>query len=116
MLVEERLYSAVSRYVDQTHLKGRLVYIRMLPQATPVGAPKPNSVVHKVVVSDNTHRQWVSAELRHRFDLQCVETADELRDLASGVTRNGLIKQGGRRHEKDDRSGVDDSKRPVNSC
>ncbi|MCL4182064.1 MAG: hypothetical protein KJ011_01275 [Burkholderiaceae bacterium] len=113
MLVEERLYSAVSRYVDQTHLKGRLVYIRMLPQAAPAGAPKSNSVMHKVVVSDGAHRQWVSAELRHRFDLECVETADELRDLASGVTRNGLIKQGGRRHEKDDRSGVDDRRNWV---
>jgi uncharacterized protein YPO0396 len=85
----------------------------MLPQAAPAGAPKSNSVVLKVAVSDGTHRQWVGAELRHRFDLECVETADELRDLPSGVTRNGLIKQGGRRHEKDDRAGIDDTRNWV---
>jgi uncharacterized protein YPO0396 len=109
MLVEERLYSTVSRHVDKTHLNGRLVYIRMLPQTSPAAKPSSNSIVQKVAVADGAHRQWVSAELGHRFDLPCVDTADELKLLASGVTRSGLIKQGGRRHEKDDRKDVDDA-------
>jgi uncharacterized protein YPO0396 len=110
MLVEERLYSSVSRHVDQTHLNGRLVYMRLLPQTSPVSTPPSNSLVQKVIVADGVHRKWVDAELRHRFDLECVETSDELRDVANGVTRNGLIKQGGRRHEKDDRSNIDNSR------
>lgn len=107
MLVDERLYAGVSRHVDQTHLNGRLVYLRLLPQTSPVSTPQSNSLVQKVVVAEGVHRKWVDAELRHRFDLACVETTDELRDLANGVTSNGLIKQGGRRHEKDDRSNID---------
>jgi uncharacterized protein YPO0396 len=108
MLVDDDQYKAVSGYVDRTFLKGRLVYIRTLPQAAPAQAPKPNSVVQKVVVADGPFRQWINSELRQRFDLECLETAEELRARPSGVTKMGQIKAGGRRHEKDDRNKVDD--------
>lgn len=113
MLVGERLYPALSRHVDRTHLNGRLVYLRMLPHVSPATAPHGSSVVHKLAVADGPQRQWVDAELRQRFDLECVDTADALQAVASGLTRNGQIKQGGRRHEKDDRKGVDDMRNWV---
>ncbi|UWE15647.1 ATP-binding protein [Herbaspirillum huttiense] len=113
MLVDEDHYQAVSGYVDRTFLKGRLVYIRTLPQSMPTHAPKQNSVVHKVAVADGSFRQWINSELRQRFDLECLETAEELRARPSGVTKKGQIKMGGRRHEKDDRTQVDDSRHWV---
>lgn len=113
MLVDEDHYQAVSGYVDRTFLKGRLVYIRTLPQSSPAQAPKPNSVVQKIVVAGGSFRQWINSELRQRFDLECLETADELRARPSGVTKKGQIKAGGRRHEKDDRTRVDDSRHWV---
>lgn len=113
MLVDEDHYQAVSGYVDRTFLKGRLVYIRTLPQSAPAQAPKPNSVVQKVVVADGPFRQWINSELRPRFDLECYETADELRARTSGITKQGQIKAGGRRHEKDDRTRIDDRRQWV---
>lgn len=110
MLVDETHYPAVAAYVDQTHLKGRLVYMRTLPQQAPTAQPKANSVVQKVVVADGDFRQWINAELRQRYDLECVDTSDELRARPSGVTKKGQIKSGGRRHEKDDRTEVDNSR------
>lgn len=106
MLVDETLHPQVARYVDATDLRGRLVYIRTLPQTAPPAAPKSNSLVQKVTVSEGPFRQWLHAELRQRFDVECVETSEDLRSVSNGVTRNGLIKQGGRRHEKDDRPEV----------
>lgn len=113
MLVDETLHPLVSRHVDATDLRGRLVYIRTLPQSAPPTAPKPNSLVNKVAVSEGPFRQWLHAELRHRFDIECVETSEDLKSVSNGVTRNGLIKQGGRRHEKDDRPDVNNRRNWV---
>lgn len=99
MLVDETLHPQVSRHVDATDLKGRLVYIRTLPQSAPPAPPKSTSLVHKVTVAEGPFRQWLHAELRQRFNIECVETSDDLRSVTNGVTRNGLAKQGGRRHK-----------------
>lgn len=113
MLVDETLHPQVSRHVDATDLRGRLVYIRTLPQSAPPAAPKSNSLVNKVSVSEGPFRQWLHAELRQRFDIECVETSEDLRSVTNGVTRNGLTKQGGRRHEKDDRPDVNNRRNWV---
>ncbi|MDR1513311.1 MAG: hypothetical protein LBS56_07520, partial [Propionibacteriaceae bacterium] len=48
-----------------------------------------------------------------RYDYACVETAAELRAVERGVTRAGQVKHSATRHEKDDRSRVDDPSRWV---
>jgi uncharacterized protein YPO0396 len=105
LLVPEDLYPSVSRYVSTTHLRGRLVYLRMLPQ-TSRGSSKPGGVSSKVQVTDGPFKSWVEEELTQNFDAVCVEAPEELRGVAFGVTRSGLVKSGTRRHEKDDRTEV----------
>jgi len=105
LLVPEDLYASVSRYVNTTHLRGRLVYLRMLPQTSRATA-KPGALTSKVQVSDGPFKSWVEAELTQNFDAACVETPEDLRSVPFGVTRAGLTKIGARRHEKDDRTEV----------
>lgn len=113
LLVSERLYPAVSEAVDSMHLGGKLVYIRCLPQQRDDSRFDLRSVAAKVEVADNELQQWIKSELRVRFDVTCVETAAEMRNLASAVTRAGQIQRGRRHHEKDDRTRVDDPRNWV---
>jgi uncharacterized protein YPO0396 len=108
MLVEESLYVRVSDWVNDHHLKGRLVYLRMTPQSGQAQRGENRSLVNKVEVAKGPFQSWINSELRLRFNVECVETAAELRQTLNAVTRSGLLKQGGRRHEKNDAHGVDE--------
>lgn len=108
LLVPEELYLSVSRFVNQNHLKGRLVYLRMLPQTGRSLVPKSRGLYRKVSVAEGRFHAWVETELLQHFDAECVETPEELQDVQFGITRAGLMKTGGKRHEKDDRSAIGD--------
>jgi len=52
--------------------------------------------------------QLVAYELACRFDYACCENMDQFRREQHAITRNGQLKAGGERHEKDDRRTIDD--------
>jgi len=65
----ERYYSAVSGYVNEAHLGGRLVYF---PHgARGESAVRPifsNSIYHKLHIRPALFALWLEADLKHRFD------------------------------------------------
>ena len=80
-------------------------------------APPPDlggsTLAAKLEVSGLAVRLLAGAGARHRADLECVETMAEFRRMAKAITRAGQIKGAGGRHEKDDRSRIDDRGRYV---
>lgn len=115
LLVPSAAYTDVSAWVDRTHLGQRLVYLHAYDAARPPHAPSgPSSVVRKLSVkSDSAMYAWLEVELMRRFDYACVATLDEFRREKRAITRNGQIKGGEGRHEKDDRHRIDDRSRYV---
>lgn len=114
LLVPEAHYLQVAQWVDQTRLKGRLVYFRVRPD---IRAQTPSlhadSLVRKLVVKpDSAFYGWLDRELCHRFDVACCTTQEQFRREAKAITRAGQIKAG-ERHEKDDRHRLDDRSRYV---
>lgn len=109
LLVDERHYSALANHINGTHLGRRLVYYRTgRPeswQAKPIGS---NSLVLKLNVKEGGYADWLQAELRQRFDYACVESIQSFRSADRALTREGQVKHNKTRHEKDDRSRVDD--------
>jgi len=115
LLVPDGVYAQVAQWVDQTHLKGRLVYFRV---RLDVRAQAPNlhadSLVRKLVVKpDSPFYAWLDRELSQRFDVACCATQEQFRRELRAITRAGQIKSGGERHEKDDRHRIDDRSRYV---
>jgi uncharacterized protein YPO0396 len=109
LLVPDDLYPLVSDYVDRNHLSLRLVYLRVPHEARVAADPQDQrSLVYKVAVSEGEFSAWLRAELIHRFDYLCVQSAADLRAIKRGVTLAGQVKHSATRHEKDDRSRVDD--------
>lgn len=110
MLVSEALYRRVSGYVNQHNLRGRLVYLRMSRQAArPTGSLDDAQVAAKLEVKpDSEYYRWLRTDIAQRFDHACCDTLEEFHREPRALTREGQIKTGGERHEKDDRRALDD--------
>jgi len=115
LLVPDEHYSRVAQYVDDTRLRGRLVYYRV--RQAPISAlPSlhPDSLVHKISIKpDSAFYPWLEQELARRFDVACCENQQQFRREKRAITLNGQIKAAGERHEKDDRFDLHDRRRFV---
>jgi len=120
LLVADEHYAQVSQWVDETHLRGRVVYYRVRTHSanargrrdTPL--PASDSLVNKLLVHPDTpFRGWLQNELAHRFDYTCCDSQQQFHREQRAITRNGQIKGRGERHEKDDTHRIDDRSRYV---
>ena len=115
LLVPEELYGKVSRWVDKTNLRGRLVYYKVdVNFSSGIQETDSKLIFSKVrVKTDSLFRLWLEDQLIRRFDYICCESLEEFRKARKGITVNGQIKSAGMRHEKDDRYDVHDRRRFV---
>jgi len=115
LLVPNMHYKAVAEWVDRQHLGARLVYFHVRPRkAAQSVSSQPQSLVRKLVIKpDSPHSGWLEQEVHQRFDVVCCDTAEQFRREVRAITRAGQIKDPGGRHEKDDRSRIDDRSRYV---
>ncbi|MBC8725770.1 ATP-binding protein [Paraburkholderia sp. 31.1] len=107
ILVDEKLYPAVSAYLNERNIGERLVYFRTVQQ-TSGRTPGPNSLVRKLNFAQGSFGEWVREELKHSYDLECTDTLQAFRNAPRAVTREGLVKHNTVRHEKNDRHSVND--------
>jgi uncharacterized protein YPO0396 len=114
MLVPDAHYRAISEWVDGNNLRGRLVYYRVREVPTAPTVSDDRSLVWKLdVKQESPFAPWVEASLAKRFNVVCAATAEEFRHADDALTMHGQVKRGRDRHEKDDRSAVDDRSRWV---
>jgi uncharacterized protein YPO0396 len=115
LLVPDQSYPAVSAWVDANHLNGRLVYYRVRErQESPEQELHPASLMRKLTVKPGAAlANWLERELARRFDYACCADLAQFHRERQAITRQGQIKGQGERHEKDDRSRVDDAGRYV---
>ncbi|MFB6396607.1 ATP-binding protein [Polymorphospora lycopeni] len=112
LLVPDAHYPAVADWVDKRHLGGRLVYYRV--PATLSRQPDPGYDERRTLFAklelhpESPLRPWLERELRRRAGYECVASTAEFRRAERALTRAGQIKDIGGRHEKDDRSRIDD--------
>src|SRR5262245_21653866 len=110
ILVPDQHYAAVAGWVDATHLGQRLVYYRVQSRSGTVRPRRdPRAMTNKLAIKDDSSfYDWLQRELDERFDHICCASLDEFRREEKAITRAGQMKSGGNRHEKDDRSRIDD--------
>lgn len=116
MLVPISLYGRLSNYINQTVLKskdgkGRKLdyYPADVNQSFKVIKEiDERSVINKIDIKpDSPYLDWVAQELAGRYDFICVDI-NEFRRLPYAMTKEGQIKSGGKRHQKDDRRSIYD--------
>lgn len=107
MLVSERHYAAFTKYVEETNLKNKLVYYKITSEYKPNrNNIQYNSLIHKLNFKENSYYDWITNELNRRFDYACVDNLRDFRNTERAITRQGQIRHGKSRHEKDDRSSI----------
>lgn len=115
VLVPDRHYKAISRYVNDHHLHGRLVYLRVFDRNRKDDIEvKSNSLVRKIQIkSDSEFFVWLEAELCERYNYVCCSTLEEFQREPYALTKEGQIKSGKVKHEKNDLRNVNDRKHYI---
>lgn len=120
LLVADENYIKVSNWVNDTHLRGRVVYYRVRTQSVQqrgrhnLQTPASDSLVNKLQVHPDTpFYSWLLNELNNRFDYTCCDSQDQFRREMRAITLQGQTKGRGERHEKDDTHKIDDRSRYV---
>ncbi len=112
MLVPDKHYKRVTRYVNTTNLKNRLVYNHIKDIALRQHADA-GTVWHKMEFHpEHALSAWVSQQIIQQFSYSCVDNEKTLERYEKAITIQGLIKNKDR-HEKDDRPQRNDASRYV---
>ncbi len=120
LLVPQQHYDRVSRWVNDHRLTyrrsdgqtagSRLVYERVPTRRIPLQPRNGSSALmlaDTIDIADGPFGEYLHDELVRRADFTCVDTIEQFRAEHRAVTREGQVRSGDR-HEKDDRSRVDD--------
>jgi len=116
LLVDSKYYNKVSEYVENTNLKGKLVYLRVdtKKQYNSFEQSSPNSLLQKIEVKvDSPYNGIVNSFLYERFDIPCVDNMGDFRKFKKALTIHGQFKTNLTRHEKDDRFDINDKSKWV---
>ena len=110
LLVPDALYQTVSEWINVNHLGQRLVYYHVPTKLGPEDPDRADAdlLVHRLELKPSPFVPWLRRELDRRADYECAWTMDRFRAATRAVTRQGQVKHGRGRHEKDDRRAIDD--------
>lgn len=113
LLVPERHYLSVAKFINERHLGIRFTFHRVPAQ---VPAFRTDHLADRDRVpgrlnfrDDHALIGWVKAEVARRFNHICCADVQRLKEVDFGLTREGLIRDGPTRHTKDDRRAVNDA-------
>ena len=115
ILVPEKHYSNVSKWVNRKNLGTKLVYFKVVKDSRQemFNFTETNSVTSKLMVKhDSIFTKWLTNELIDRFPHICCDTLDDFRRQRKAITIHGQIRSG-QRHEKDDRHDIKNRMRYV---
>lgn len=116
ILVSEEYYKIISNYVNQTDLKGRLVYYKVPDSFINLHKKEPvkTSVINKLEIKERSEfYNWIENELVEKFDFVCCESIEQFQKETKAVTKTGQIKGSRGRHEKDDRKSISNQREYV---
>ena len=109
LVVPEKYYKQVNEYVNGHNLRGRIVYQRYQGAETirefEDRTLKADSLLRKVEYKPKClYLDWLEDRLFAEFNYSCVDSLADFNHLQEkAVTKEGLIKARGGKHEKDDR-------------
>lgn len=101
LLVPDKHYKKVTRYINQTNLRTRLVYYHV-KDVIPILADEETVFYKLDFHPDHKLTSWVQQQLAQQFNYVCIEDEKMLERYEKAITISGLTKNRDR-HEKDDR-------------
>lgn len=109
LIVPEKFYNKVNEYVNNTNLKGRITYQRhrgftSMGNLTNRNLSE-NTLVNKLEFKPNSvYAEWLEDIIVNQYNYTCVPDLNAFNIYEEkAITKEGLIKFGKGKHEKDDR-------------
>lgn len=106
LIVPDKYYDEVNNYVNNTNLRGRIVYHRFNPKENfnlDFTEDVDNSIYSKLELKEESpYAEWLEYVLKTDYNFVCTDDMNLFRACRRAVTSEGLIKNN-QRHEKDDR-------------
>lgn len=107
LIVPESLFKAVSHYVNDNDLRGRIVYIKAEEDVFDIDNDEiefnQDSLGNKLLFKSNhIQYRWIQKYVKQHFDYLCTDNIDKYAAYRKAVTSKGLIKSE-LKNEKDDR-------------
>lgn len=108
LLVPDKFYDAVNKYVNQTNLKGKISYERIRSSFSIKNLSQQDYgddfLVNKLdFKTTSPYHEWVEQNVIARFNFLCTDDMSAFAKAEKAITSKGLTKYGRGRHEKDDR-------------
>ena len=107
LIVPEKYYREVNEYVNNTNLRGLIVYQRYRGHTTLKQMhyeASENTLINKISFKpNNEYTDWIEDEIKNRFNFICSENLDDFNLEEKAITKQGLMKFGKGKHRKDDR-------------
>jgi uncharacterized protein YPO0396 len=103
-LVPEDHYPDVVNWLESNHTGQHVLYLRMRahPKHYENGPKAPGRMLD---VAADAYGDWLRDEIAlHYGEFTCAETTEEFRNASRAISLQGQIKRGGARHEKNDRT------------
>ena len=116
MLVSDEYYKDVTKWAEEHHIGGRIVYYRVRKDNTRRvrTSERENTLSAKLEITPKTPLyDWLESEISNRFNHVCCDTLEDFRREPKAVTCAGQVKDNEKRHEKDDRFRIDDRSRYI---
>ncbi|GAB3020731.1 ATP-binding protein [Niabella terrae] len=111
LLVPDRHYKRVTRYINQTNLGTRLIYHHVTDPIAVLA--EDQTVFYKLDFHpDHALSEWVQQQIVQQYSYICLDDEKSIERYDKAITLNALIKNRSR-HEKDDRPGMRDASRYV---
>ena len=111
LIVPEKYYKRVNEYVNGTNLKGRIIYQRYSGftslKSMQSNDFSDNSLIYKISFKPkNPYTEWIEDRIINQFNYSCAESLTEFDTYEKAITKEGLVKFGKGKHEKDDRKHI----------
>lgn len=114
LLVSEEDYPLVSKYVNNTHLRGKIVYFKVLSEKKSVTRYTAQSLPAKIDIRrDSPFFEWLRCELESHFNFECCESLEDFQRHPKALSLTGQMKVSVKKHEKDDRFALNDKARFI---
>jgi len=110
LIVPEKYYHQINKYVNSTNLKGRIIYERYKEftslKSMQTYSTDEDSLLKKISFKPkNKYTDWIEDSINKQFNYICAEDLTAFNSLEKALTKEGLIKRKGRL-EKDDRKHI----------
>lgn len=111
LIVPKKYYKQVNEYVNKTNLNGRIIYQRYSDftslKSMQSNDFSDNSLINKISFKPrNPYTEWVEDRIINQFNYSCAESLEEFDTYEKAITKEGLVKFGKGKHEKDDRKHI----------